>query len=107
MEGLELIAFEIISNVGMAKSLAIEALRAVRSDNYAEGEERLAEAAKYLTEGHPAHTSLIQKEAAGEKTEFSLMLMHAEDQMMSSETILSVVKGMLKILDKKEGRDNG
>ena len=36
MEGLELIAFEIISNVGMAKSLAIEALRAVRSDNYAE-----------------------------------------------------------------------
>ena len=27
MEGLELIAFEIISNVGMAKSLAIEALR--------------------------------------------------------------------------------
>ena len=49
MEGLELIAFEIISNVGMAKSLAIEALRAVRSDNYAEGEERLAEAAKYLS----------------------------------------------------------
>lgn len=74
MEGLELIAFEIISNVGMAKSLAIEALRAVRSDNYAEGEERLAEAAKYLTEGHHAHTSLIQKEAAGEKTEFSIRL---------------------------------
>ena len=33
MEGLELIAFEIISNVGMAKSLAIEALRDVRSGN--------------------------------------------------------------------------
>ena len=49
MEGLELIAFEIISNVGMAKSLAIEALREVRSGNYAEGEERLAEAAKYRT----------------------------------------------------------
>ena len=27
MEGMELIAFEIISNVGMAKSLAVEALR--------------------------------------------------------------------------------
>ena len=74
MEGMELIAFEIISNVGMAKSLAIEALRAVRSDNYAEGEERLAEAAKYLTEGHHAHTSLIQKEAAEEMIEMYKVL---------------------------------
>ena len=96
MEGLELIAFEIISNVGMAKSLAIEALRVVRSGNYAEGEERLSEAAKYLTEGHHAHTSLIQKEAAGEKTE-SLMLMHAEDQMMSAEVIKSLAEEMIEM----------
>lgn len=48
MEGLELIAFEIISNVGMAKSLAIEALRVVRSGYYAEGEERLSEALNIL-----------------------------------------------------------
>ena len=100
MEGLELIAFEIISNVGMAKSLAIEALRAVRSDNYAEGEERLAEAAKYLTEGHHAHTSLIQKEAAGEKTEFSLMLMHAEDQMASCEMAKLLAEEIIELYQK-------
>ena len=34
MEGLELISFEIISNVGMAKSLAIEAVREVRDGKY-------------------------------------------------------------------------
>ena len=95
MEGLELIAFEIISNVGMAKSLAIEALREVRSGNYAEGEERLAEAAKYLTEGHHAHTSLIQKEAAEKKTEFSLIQINKEDQMMSSEVIKSLAEEMI------------
>ena len=97
LQSTPVIWFEIISNVGMAKSLAIEALRAVRSDNYAEGEERLAEAAKYLTEGHHAHTSLIQKEAAGEKTEFSLMLMHAEDQMMSAEVIKSLAEEMIEM----------
>ena len=101
MEGLELIAFEIISNVGMAKSLAIEALRVVRSGNYAE--ERLSEAAKYLTEGHHAHTSLIQKEAAGEKTEFSLMLMHAEDQMMSAEVIKSLAEEMIEMYKELKG----
>lgn len=97
MEGLELIAFEIISNVGMAKSLSIEALRAVRSGNYEEGNEKLAEASKFLTEGHHAHTELIQKEAAGERTEFSLMLMHAEDQMMSAETIKSLAEEMIEM----------
>ena len=96
MEGLELIAFEIISNVGMAKSLAIEALREVRSVTM-QKVKRLAEAAKYLTEGHHAHTSLIQKEAAGEKTEFSLMLMHAEDQMMSAEVIKSLAEEMIEM----------
>lgn len=33
MEGIELTAFSIISNVGMAKSLAIEALRDARKES--------------------------------------------------------------------------
>ena len=44
MEGMELIAFEIISNVGMAKSLSVEALRAVRAGNYDECNKKLEEA---------------------------------------------------------------
>ena len=41
MEGMELIAFEIISNVGMAKSLVVEALRVAREGNYEEAEAKL------------------------------------------------------------------
>ena len=48
MEGMELIAFEIISNVGMAKSLAVEALRDARQGNFDEAEEKLEEASQYL-----------------------------------------------------------
>ncbi|MBU3133768.1 PTS lactose/cellobiose transporter subunit IIA [Clostridium gasigenes] len=97
MEGMELIAFEIISNVGMAKSLTIEALRDVRSGKYEEAEGKLAESLEYITRGHNAHASLIQKEAAGEKTEFSLILMHAEDQMMSAEIIKSLAEEMIEM----------
>jgi PTS system cellobiose-specific IIA component len=95
MDGMELIAFEIISNVGMAKSLAIEALRAVRAGDYEEGDKKLEEASEYLVKGHHAHTSLIQKEASGEKIEFSLIIMHAEDQMIAAETIKSLVEEMI------------
>jgi PTS system cellobiose-specific IIA component len=95
MDGMELIAFEIISNVGMAKSLAIEALRAVRAGDYEEGDKKLEEASEYLVKGHHAHTSLIQKEASGEKIEFSLIIMHAEDQMIAAETIKALVEEMI------------
>ena len=97
MEGIELIAFEIISNVGMAKSLSIEALREVRNGKYDEAKEKLNEAGQCLKNGHHAHTSLIQKEASGEKVEFSLIIMHAEDQMMSAEIIISLAEEMIEM----------
>ncbi len=105
MNGLELIAFEIISNVGMAKSLAIEALRDVRNGKYEEVKLKLDEASEFLIKGHHAHADLIQKEASGEKVEFSLIVMHAEDQMMAAETIKSLVEEMIEMYkDLKEVR---
>lgn len=56
---------------------------------------KLEEASEYLIKGHHAHTSLIQKEASGEKIEFSLIIMHAEDQMIAAETIKSLVEEMI------------
>jgi len=87
MNELELVAFEIISNVGMAKSLAMEAIREARNGNFEEAEKKIDEAKVFLLEGHHAHFDLIQDEANGKKLEFSLIIMHAEDQLMSAETI--------------------
>lgn len=95
MDNMEMIAFEIISNVGMGKSLAIEALREAKEENYEEAEKKIVEAQEYLLKGHHAHASLIQKEAAGEKLEFSLIIMHAEDQLMSAETIKDLAKEII------------
>ena len=97
MEGMELIAFEIISNVGTAKSLVVEALRDARQGKFDEAEEKLEEASKYFVNGHHAHASLIQKEAAGDKVDFSLIIMHAEDQMMSAETIKVLAEEMIQM----------
>lgn len=87
MNEMELVAFEIISNVGMAKSLAMEAIREARSGNFEEAEKKIDEAKVFLLEGHHVHLGLIQNEANGKKLEFSLIIMHAEDQLISAETI--------------------
>lgn len=85
MEGIELICFQMISYVGTARSFYIEGIQEAKKGNIDKAKEKISEGDKAYTEGHHAHANLIQQEASGEKTEFSLILMHAEDQMMSAE----------------------
>ena len=85
MEGLELVSFQIISAVGTARSLFIEAIQEAKAGNFEAAEQKMKEGSDMFTEGHHAHASLIQQEAAGNPTTVSLLLLHAEDQLMSAE----------------------
>lgn len=97
MKDLELIAFEIISNVGTAKSLAIEAIRQAKEGKYDLAKEKLLQCNDFMINAHHSHTTLIQKEASGEKIEISLIIMHAEDQMLSAETIIVLANEMIEM----------
>jgi PTS system cellobiose-specific IIA component len=85
MERMDLLSFQIISTVGTARSMYIEAIQAAKNGNFKGAEELINEGTVLFTQGHHAHAGLIQQEASGEKTEFSLLLMHAEDLLMSAE----------------------
>ena len=85
MEGLELISFEIISTVGMARSNYIEAIQEAKKGDFEKAKELIEEGNDYFNEGHHAHTKLIQQEAAGEPVLVNILLTHAQDQLMSAE----------------------
>lgn len=82
---LEMICFQIISNSGMAKSSYVEAIQKAKNNDYEEAEKLMNDAENYFVEAHKIHANMIQQEASGNKTDFSLLLMHAEDQMSSTE----------------------
>jgi len=96
MDGTELIAFQIISNVGMAKTKFIEALAQAKNGDFPGAASLMKEGSDFLVEGHKVHGELIKNEAAGNKTEFSILLMHAEDQFMSAETIKLLIAEMIE-----------
>ena len=100
MEGIELISFQIISAVGTARSMYIDAIQLAKDGKISEAEAMMEEGQKVFVEGHHAHASLIQKEAAGEKTEFALLLMHAEDQLMSAEAFGILAQEFIDIYKK-------
>ncbi len=93
---LEMISFEIISNVGMARSCYIEAIDLAIEHRIEEAENKIQEGRKYYLDGHEAHAKLTQCEAAGDDIKVNLLLIHAEDQLMSAETFYILAEKFIK-----------
>ena len=60
MEGIELISFQIISAVGTARSMYIEAIQAAKAERFDEAAKLLEEGQELFVQGHHAHAQLIQ-----------------------------------------------
>lgn len=97
MEGIELIAFQIIAAVGSARSNYVEAIRQAKIGEFEQAEKLIKEGENFFLEGHKAHSTLIQKEASEGKSEVNLILLHAEDQLMSAETLKIVADELIEV----------
>ncbi|QAT39801.1 PTS lactose/cellobiose transporter subunit IIA [Clostridium sp. JN-9] len=86
MKGLELACFQIISSAGMAKSSFIEAIKAAKNSDFIKAKSCIDKGDEYFAEGHNIHTQLIQHESGDKQVSPNLLLVHAEDQLMSVET---------------------
>ena len=53
-----------------------------------------------FTEGHHIHADLLAKDANGELNESGLILMHAEDQLMSAETFRIMAEEFIEVYRK-------
>ena len=94
-EDLEMTCFQIISNVGTARSSYIEAIQKAKQGDF-EGARACVEAGQQqFLIGHEAHFELIQREAKGENVGGSLILVHAEDQLMSAEQFKIIAEEMI------------
>lgn len=89
---LESRLMELISNVGMAKTKYMEAIQKAKKGEYEESDREVEEGNNFLLQGHKIHATLIQQEAEGLLDNVSLFVVHAEDQLMSAETIKMLVQ---------------
>ncbi|WNS46344.1 PTS lactose/cellobiose transporter subunit IIA [Paenibacillus sp. MMS20-IR301] len=78
---------QIIASSGEARSLSLKAVRTARTGNIEEAEEMIKNAKLSLTKAHKVQTGLIQAEGRGEKTEITLLMIHAQDHLMNALTV--------------------
>lgn len=101
---IEIVAMELVGNAGESKSLAFEALKEAKSGNYDTAHEMLRDAKKRMLRAHEIQTELICKEADGESIELGLLMVHAQDHLMTSILARDICEEMIhlyKRLDEK------
>lgn len=97
MEDMELFCFQLITSSGAAKSNYIEAIHKAKEGKYDEAEQLIGNGDEMMKQGHLPHADIVQKEAAGEETKVSLILAHAEDQMMSAEVFKVMAEELITL----------
>lgn len=82
--------FEMISAAGTARAKYIEAIRCAKEGKFEEAQQMLKEGGECFVAAHNVHTDMLSSEAqdimsSGVNSSVSLILVHAEDQMMNAE----------------------
>ena len=99
--GAEMVSFGIIANAGDARSYAFGALEAAKAGNFEEAEELLKKSNDAAVEAHHMQTELLVNEANGNKTPVDVLLVHAQDHLMTSMLAVEVIKELITIYKNK------
>lgn len=90
-------SFNLILNAGNAKSKGMMAIECAREYDFKRAEVLMEEAKEDLRIAHHSQTALIQGEANGNLPEFSILLVHAQDHLSSTITILDLAEELIHI----------
>lgn len=97
MEKIEEISCQMISEIGRARSCYVKACMLVKQEDFEGAKKSMEEGNYFYLNGHQVHAKIIQEEAAGSPTQFSLLLLHAEDLMSSTENFKIMAEEVIQI----------
>ena len=105
-EELELTLFQIITAAGGSKSSYIAAIQEAKDGNFRAAWELVKEGDNFQSQAHDPHSSLLTQEAQlameGKNSAdlVCLLLIHAEDQMMSCEVFKQMSEEFIALYEK-------
>ena len=105
-EELELTLFQIITAAGGSKSNYIGAIQVAKEGKFDEAEQLIKDGDEFLAQAHDPHAKLLAQEAQlaveGKNSAdmVCLLLIHAEDQMMSCEVFKQMAVEFIELYKK-------
>ncbi len=93
------ISFQIIGYAGDARGIAMEAISEAREGNIEQAKDMIKEAKEEINKAHTYQTELITNEANGEKNEFSVLLIHSQDHLMTGLTVIDLAEQFVYVYE--------
>ena len=98
------VAMKVILNAGDARSCLDEATVKLEAFDFAGVDKALEEADQKILLAHNAQTEMIQRQAAGEKFEYSLLFVHAQDTLMTIDAERHLFKRLVPVFQALEAQ---
>ena len=100
MDEMETMIINLIVSSGSARSSAIEAIEYAKAGDLAQADQSIEDAKEAVNEGHHAQTELIQAEIRGEKAPLSLLMVHAQDHLMTALLCIDLAQAIIDLYKK-------
>ena len=99
---IDMVSMTLIANSGDARSMAFGALEAAKAGNFEEADELMKKSDEAATLAHKAQTELLFKEANGNHTDVNVLLVHAQDHLMTSMLASELIKEIVLLYKKQK-----
>ena len=97
---LEEVVMGLIINSGQARSLAYAALKQAKQGDFAAAKAMMEQSRMALSEAHLVQTQLIEADEGEGKTKMTLVMVHAQDHLMTSMLARELVAELIELHEK-------
>lgn len=100
-EAMQSIAFQLIAHSGEAFDSYYKSIDFARAGNFEQAKRELKKGNEKLTIAHNSQRELLTAEARNEQLEFSIILIHAQDHLMTTIMFERVAKEFIKLYEER------
>jgi len=100
LQDLEEVVMGLIINSGQARSLAYSALKKAKEGDFEQARAVMAQSRMALNEAHLIQTKLIEEDQGEGKTKVSLVLVHAQDHLLTSMLARELIAELIELHEK-------
>jgi len=99
-DDLEEVVMGLIINAGHARSLAYGALKQAKQGDFVEAKSMMEKSRMALSEAHRVQTQLIEHDEGEGKIKVSLVMVHAQDHLMTAMLLRELVGELIELHEK-------
>ncbi len=96
-EAVQMMSFELVAHAGEATAHFTDAIKYAREGDFEAVDREIKAGDAEILEAHHAQTDLLRCEVTGEDIDFSLLLVHAQDHLMTTIVFERVAKELIEV----------